>query len=51
MVYNMIGPFFYTNMVPPGNLIAALPAVPYGKPFYRGLEVTKILALKNIMKF
>jgi len=34
-----------------GNLVAAIPAVPYGKLFYRELEVTKILALKNIMKF
>ena len=30
-----------------GNLVAALPAVPYGKLFYRELEVTKILALKK----
>ena len=30
-----------------GNLVAALPSVPYGKLFYRKLEVTKILALKK----
>jgi len=28
-------------------LVAAIPAVPYGKLFYRELEVTKILALKK----
>ena len=30
-----------------GNLVAALPAVPYGKLFYRELEIAKILALKK----
>lgn len=30
-----------------GNLVAAMPAVPYGKLFYRELEMAKILALQE----